>query len=144
LIFVGDGPLLPALRAKAASCPGAVRFTVALPRGDALNVLAESDLLILVSRHEGFPMSILEGMSMGLAVIASDVGGIEEAVTSDCGILIARGDKEALKRALVYLAGDRGAVDRLGAAAQERARNEFPVSSMFRETMAVYESVQAR
>jgi glycosyltransferase involved in cell wall biosynthesis len=144
LTVVGGGPLLPRLRAQVARVKSHVRFTGDLPRDEVLNLLNESQVLVLMSRHEGLPMSILEAMSMGLAVIASDVGGVREAVTPDCGILIARGDKQALKHALARLVEDRAAIERFGAAAELRARSEFSLTSMCASTMAVYESVRAR
>ena len=109
-----------------------------------MRTLSSTDVFALTSHYEGFPISILEAMSMGLAVIASDVGGIREAVTPECGILIGRADKEALKRALLRLAEDKEAIKKYGAAARERARKEFSVTAMCEKTLAVYESVLAR
>jgi len=144
LQIVGDGPLLPRLRDLVLRNPAKVRLTGALEREEVLKTLSESHVFVLTSRYEGFPISILEAMSMGLAVIASDVGGIREAVTPECGILMGRGDKEALKRALARLAEDRAAIERYGAAARERARKEFSVTAMCEKTVAVYESVRAQ
>jgi glycosyltransferase involved in cell wall biosynthesis len=144
LQIVGDGPLLPRLREFVLRNPAKVRLAGALEREEVLKTLSESHVFVLTSRYEGFPISILEAMSMGLAVIASDVGGVREAVTPECGILIGRGDKEALKRALTRLGEDRAAIERYGAAARERARKEFSVIAMCEKTLAVYESVLAR
>jgi glycosyltransferase involved in cell wall biosynthesis len=144
LWIVGDGPLLAELRALLAVSPVRARLTGSLERGEALRTLSESQVFVLASRYEGLPISILEAMSMGLAVIASDVGGIREAVTPECGILVPRGDKEALKRALIRLAEDESARARFGAAARERVRREFSVTDMCEKTIAVYESVRAQ
>jgi glycosyltransferase involved in cell wall biosynthesis len=142
--IVGEGPLLPALREAAASSPVRVSLTGAIARDAVLATMAKSHVFALMSRYEGFPISILEAMSMGLAVVASDVGGVREAITPECGILIRRGDKDGLKHALARLAVDRGAIERFGAAARERARKEFSVTRMCDKTLAVYESVCTR
>lgn len=144
VVIVGEGPLLPRLRDLVARGSANVRLAGAIPRDEVLRVMAGSDVFALISRYEGFPISILEAMSMGLAIVASDVGGVREAVTPDCGILMARGDKEGLKRALARLASDRDAIRRFGAAARERARKEFSVTTMCDKTLAVYESACAR
>jgi glycosyltransferase involved in cell wall biosynthesis len=144
LQIIGDGPLLPRLRELISGTGAKVKLVGALSREAVLKALSESHLFVLTSRYEGFPISILEAMSMGLAMIASDVGGIREAVTPECGILIQRGDKEGLKRALTRLAEDREAVECYGAAARERAVREFSVTAMCEKTLAVYESIRAR
>ena len=144
LQVIGEGPMLSDIRALVPEGITNIRIHGAIAREEVLRTLSESHLFILTSRYEGFPISILEAMSMGLAVIASDVGGIREAVTPECGILIGRGDKEALKRALTRLAEDRAAIERYGAAARERARTEFSVTAMCEKTLAVYDSIRAR
>ena len=144
LQIIGDGPLLPRLRELISGIGAKVKLVGALPREVVLKALSESHVFVLTSRYEGFPISILEAMSMGLAVIASDVGGIREAVTPECGILIGRGDKEALQGALARLAEERGSIERYGDAARKRARQEFSISAMCQKTEAVYESVRAR
>lgn len=64
-------------------------------------LLADSQLLVLPSYNEGLPMAILEGISVGLPVIATDVGDISEAVINEKnGYLIEPGD---IKKLAYYL-----------------------------------------
>jgi glycosyltransferase involved in cell wall biosynthesis len=144
LQIVGDGPLRAALRDAIARGSASVRLTGALGREEVLERLSRTDLFVLVSRYEGLPISILEAMSLGLAIIASDVGGVREAVCPECGILIPPGGKEDLKRALTRLANDRQAIARYGAAARQRAKEEFSVETMCKKTETVYESVRRK
>jgi glycosyltransferase involved in cell wall biosynthesis len=144
LQIVGEGPLLPALRRMASMTSAKAQFLGPLAREEVLKKLAGSHVFVLTSRYEGLPVSILEAMSAGLAVIASDVGGVGEAVTAECGILVPSGDKEALKLALIRLAEDRAIIARYGTAASERARRAFSRSVMCEKTLAVYESIRAR
>ena len=67
-------------------------------------ILKQTDIFILPSYGEGLPMSILEAMSYGIPIIATDVGGIPEVVLNDkTGILIPPGDIDRLKDAILYL-----------------------------------------
>ena len=57
------------------------------------------DTFILISKHEGLPISIIEAMATGLPVIASHVGGISELVT-DNGICIVNNQPETIAKVL--------------------------------------------
>ncbi len=67
------------------------------------NVLLDSDVFVLPSYFEGLPMSILEALSYGLAIVSTRVGGIPDVVHEEQGILIEPGDKDALFLALKRL-----------------------------------------
>jgi len=95
----------------------------------------------LISNWEGFPRSILEAMSCSLPVIASDVGGVKEAVDESCGILVKRGDKEGLKIALEKLLKNPETVQEMGENARERVEREFSLEKMLRATKQVYQEV---
>jgi glycosyltransferase involved in cell wall biosynthesis len=87
---------------------------------DAL--LASASILVIPSRSEGLPMALLEAMSWGMAVIATRVGGIPEAIESgEDGLLVEPGDSEGLAQGLRTLAGDPGLCERLGERARGRA-----------------------
>ncbi len=67
---------------------------------DAAQYLKAFDIFTLTSRTEAFPYVILEAVSAGLPIVASDVGGIPEVVTSEFGILTKPGDIQAITAAL--------------------------------------------
>jgi glycosyltransferase involved in cell wall biosynthesis len=141
LQIIGDGPLLAELQERVTRHAANVRLAGALSREDVLRVLSESDIFVLISRYEGFPVSILEAMSVGLPVIASDVGGIREAVTPECGILVGGGDMDALKNALVYFAENRHCIRRRGEAARRRAETEFSIDAMCERIVSIYRRI---
>ena len=64
------------------------------------SLFAESHILVLPSYYEGLPVSVLEGMSHGKAIISTNVGGIPEVVDSSNGFVITPGDKAALSAAI--------------------------------------------
>lgn len=87
---------------------------------DAL--LRAARVLVMPSRSEGLPMALLEAMSFGLAVVATEVGGIPEVVEARCeGLLVPPEDPEALADALCELVRDPRLVAELAAAGRRRA-----------------------
>lgn len=89
------------------------------------------DLFALVAEPAGCPNASLEAMAQGLAVVATDVGGMAEQVEDGVtGRLTPRGDVAALADALVELAGDPQRRARYGAAGRARAEALFDVRRM--------------
>ncbi len=91
------------------------------------------DLFVLVAEPAGCPNASLEAMAAGLAVVATDVGGMSEQVEDPVtGRLVPRGDPGALAAALVDVAGNPEARRRCGAAGRERAATRFSLEQMVR------------
>lgn len=139
--FVGEGPLEAVVRAQVeeAGLSRRVRFSGYLP--DPAPVLARAQIFVLSSRSEGFPRSVLEAMRAGLPVVASDVGGIREAVEET---LAPPGSARALASALRRLAQDAALRVALGRAARMRYQERFRFERMLEQTAALYERVLRR
>ena len=112
-----------------------------LSREKVFEILKESHLFVLTSNWEGFPRSILEAMSFGLAVIASDVGGSRESVSKENGILVKKGDRESLKNALEILLKKPPMIKAMGKRGWEKARDNFSLEKMFIQTEEVYKNL---
>jgi glycosyltransferase involved in cell wall biosynthesis len=141
----GDGPDLQALRARARrlGVAGAVNFLGRSP--DPLSLLRGAHAFVHPSWAESFPYVILEAMSLGLPIVASDVGGVSEAVSDgESGALVTPGDARALARALIELLGDSGAGARMGAAAKLRFEQRFTRARMIGGVADVYEEAIRR
>jgi glycosyltransferase involved in cell wall biosynthesis len=142
LLFVGDGPLRAGVEQEVRdlNLQGRVEF-----RGECSGVervLAEAGIYALATNWEGFPLSILEGMRAGLPVIASDVGGVNEAVAhSETGFLVPPGDMHALRERLTELICQPGLRAQMGAAGRRRYEAEFNADHMLARTLNVYSSV---
>ncbi len=93
--MVGDGDLLPALRAQAG--PG-VRFAGAVP--DVRGWLAAADVVVLPSRWEGLSLTLLEALASGRPVVASAVAGLAEVVPASAGALVPPERPDALADAV--------------------------------------------
>jgi glycosyltransferase involved in cell wall biosynthesis len=109
------------------------------PREDVPDLLAASDIFVMPSLWEGLPLALLEAMFAGKPIIASDVSGIPEAIASDrYGLLAPPGDVETLARHLDDVLRDPALRARLGAAARQRALDEFTVARMAERYLASY------
>ena len=137
--IAGDGPERSVLEEKAEACGVSDRVVFLGHRGDAPALLASCDLFVLPSLYEGLPVSVLEAMASGRPVIATGVGGTNEAVQAECtGLVVPPADPEALARAIRRLLGDRALAQRLGAEAQRRVRREFSNDVMAAGVEGVY------
>lgn len=111
-----------AARAGAAGISDRVTFTGALAGARLDAAFASADVLLVPSRYETFGMVVLEALARGLPVIASDVGGLPEALgtTDDAqrpGLLVGGGSPQDWQAALESWLGDEHLRDRLRAAA---------------------------
>jgi glycosyltransferase involved in cell wall biosynthesis len=141
----GDGPDLGALRARARTLgvAKAVHFLGHNP--DPLSLLRGAQVFVHPSWAESFPYVILEAMSQGLPIVASDVGGVAEAVSAgESGVLVTPGDARALARALIELLGDPDRGARMGAAAKLRFEQRFTRAQMIDGLAGVYDEAIRR
>ena len=89
-------------------------------------------------------MTVLEAMSVGKPVLATDVGGVSEAVINgETGLLVPARGVEAFASALLRLASDPSLVGRMGEAARMRHRALFSTSRMVSEYAELFERVLA-
>lgn len=121
LVVVGDGPERNAWQRHAADSPadGRVEFRGALPRDDALEVVAGATAALLSSDYENLPHSAVEALSVGVPVVATAVGGVPEVVHDGRnGLLVQPGRPGELAAALRRLLDEPGLRDRLAAGAK--------------------------
>jgi glycosyltransferase involved in cell wall biosynthesis len=143
--LVGDGPELQRVKAELAARGLLSRVELLGARQDVHDLLATSDVFVLSSRSEGFPVSILEAMAAGLPVVASNVGGVAEAVVDgETGLLVPAGDAPALADAIERLLADPGLRRRLGARGRERARRCFDIKGFRAAHLELYRCELAR
>jgi glycosyltransferase involved in cell wall biosynthesis len=106
LVLVGEGPLAGHLRRVAVDLGVGDGLVLAGGHPEPVGLLPAFDVFALASRAEGCSNALAEAMAAGLPVIASAVGGNQEAVADgDSGLLVAAGDPAALAAALGRLLG---------------------------------------
>jgi glycosyltransferase involved in cell wall biosynthesis len=140
--IVGEGPDLDALRARASAAGAAHAVHFLGSSTDPLGVLRGVDVFVHPSWAEAFPYVVLEAMSLGRAIVASDVGGVGEAVVDgESGLLVPARDDTALARALIDMLDDPGRGGRMGELALRRARERFTRAEMIGRLTRVYDEV---
>ncbi len=102
LVIGGDGPQREALKTLCISLglSGQAEFLGRLSRSQVLSALHQANALVVPSHFEAFGVVIIEAMSAGLPVIATDSGGPADIVTPDTGILVAPGNPGQLALAM--------------------------------------------
>ena len=144
LRLVGDGPMRGEAERLARELAIMNRIEFMGDRSDISALLAGSEVFVLASKSELFPISILEAMRAGLPVIASDVGGVSEAVIhAETGFLVPSRSVSALTEALVRLTENTDLRVRMGRAARSRFERYFLSSSMAHRTRSLYLEVLA-
>jgi glycosyltransferase involved in cell wall biosynthesis len=104
-------------------------------------LLEDAAIVVVPSLGEGFGMVALEAMERGRAVIASDVGGLPEIVVhGETGLIVPRGDADALASAIVQLANDLPRAAAMGVAGRKRALATFGQERCTEQTAALYEA----
>lgn len=111
-----------------------------LKKDDIFNHLSNSDLFVLISKHEGLPLTILEAMSVGLPVVASNVGGINEEVKSDFGFLV-QNNIDEIKDIIMKFVSHEVNIHEMSQNAQNRQRQIFSLEKFIDETEKVYKDV---
>jgi hypothetical protein len=104
-----------------------------------------TDMFVMTSRWEGFPVVLLEAMAAGKAVVSTEVGGIAEMIDhGESGLLCPAGDVEQLASALCFLSDGPDRRARMGALARERVRARFAIQRLARDWDALYEEARTR
>lgn len=137
LLLVGDGSERIALEAivRRSRIP---RVHFLGFRRDVPRILAEADIVTLVSRREGLPRAIMEAMAMGKPVVATDVRGCRDLVDHGrTGLLVQTGNVRELVGALKRLIEDVDLRGRLGAAGLERIQ-AYSLGTTVKEMVAIY------
>lgn len=109
-------------------------------RSNPMSILINSDVFVLTSFYEGLPISIIEAMSIGLPIVASNVGGNRELVIDgENGYLI--NDLKELKLALTNLVEQEKLRDSFGMKSKDRFESFFTEEKCIKNTKEVYKKI---
>jgi glycosyltransferase involved in cell wall biosynthesis len=121
-----------------------VKFLGQVPHEEVAALMRSSDAVVCVPWYEPFGMVPLEAMACGVPVVVSAVGGLVDAVIhGTTGVHVPPRQPAALATALRKLLADPTAREGFGIAASDRARSRYSWDRIGRETLGVYQRVQA-
>lgn len=142
LIWVGDGPLRPAVSACIEKLEMGQSVRLVGHAEDVPAWLATADLFVLSSHNEGMANTLLEAMACGLPSVATAVSGVPQLLAeSGAGRVVPIGDMAALAEAIVDLAGDAAARARMGAQARATVEADYAIDVVAQRMLAVYYEV---
>ena len=142
VLCFGRGPQERELRRRIAAHGLAEHVRLMGFRDDLAVLMPGLDLLVHPARREGLGVAVLEAMSCGIPVVASDAGGIPDIVEHErSGLLFASGDSRELCAAILRMLDDEALRLRLARAGRERVKSRFSVQRMSRRYMEVYNRV---
>jgi glycosyltransferase involved in cell wall biosynthesis len=125
-------------------------------RKDPAEFLADLDVVTLTSRNEGTPLSLIEAMAAGRAIVATDVGGVRDLLTREWaedagkpwglspnprGILVPSGAVEQFADALTAVLREPARREEMGRASRDFARSRFSLGRLIRDLDRVYREV---
>ena len=109
---------------------------------DIQNYINAADIGLYTSSEESFGMGILETMSYGKPVLATNIGGIPEFMDhGETGYLYRVGETSLFAQKIIKLMKDPSLVQKLGTTAQERAREAFSSAKIVEEYLEYYRQI---
>ena len=113
-----------------------------IPHAQMPEIYSRSMIFVLPSLIESFPFCILEAMSSGVAVIASNVGGIPEIIEDGVdGLLVPPGNPEILAKKLLFLLNNENERKKISKNAREKILEKFTSEIMTNKTEKIYEEI---
>ncbi|MCW3979092.1 MAG: N-acetyl-alpha-D-glucosaminyl L-malate synthase BshA [Candidatus Bathyarchaeota archaeon] len=144
LMLVGDGPERHGVERLIDRLDLRGHVLLTGYRSDVPNLLRCSDVVVLCSETESAPLTLLEGMSCGLPVIATSVGGIPEIVDDEAnGFLVPPKHPEAIAEKILELNANRELRTRLGEAARRTVLKRYTADNVVSQYEETYEKVKS-
>lgn len=145
LQLIGDGPRRAECEALARQLGVTERVEFVGDSDEVARLLAEAGVFVLLSDHEGLPLTVIEAMRAGRPVVASAVGGIPELVEDGAtGLLVREASPEVVAGALQSLLADPERARQMGRKGRERYLQCFTERQMLEKLDALYAETVAR
>lgn len=143
-LVVGDGTERARLESLARSVAPSPEVRFLGVRADVASIYAAADVVALTSLNEGSPVSLIEAMACGRAVVATRVGGVADVVEDGVtGLLVPARDARGLSRALAQLLRSPAEAARMGAAGRDSVRTRFAAARLVADVERLYDHLLA-
>lgn len=144
-LLVGDGPLRSALENYSNHIGVKKQIMFTGSRRDIPDLLNAMDIVCAPSLSEGFSNTILEAMSIGKPVVATNVGGNSELVLNEeTGFLVRPRDAKAIATKLLVLLQNKKLCSEMGKAGRQRVTNEFQMDHMMKRYETFYQDLAVK
>jgi glycosyltransferase involved in cell wall biosynthesis len=143
-VICGKGPFLQKLMKKAQrmNVKDHIVFLGYIDRNKLVQTYQNATIQVIPSHYEGLPTVILEGMSCGLPVVATDIGGNNEVIsTGSNGFLVPSKSPKALAEAILKLLNDHQLMKRIGEAARATIEKSYTWDKIADNVEDCYESI---
>lgn len=141
LCIGGAGPEESVLRRLAAALSVESKIDWVGWVSDKARFFSRVNLLAIPSREEGLPLSALEAMSYGRAIVVSDCPGLVSLAEGGCGLVVSREDVDALANALVELLEDAQMRREQAARGRQRILDQYSECVLEKTLLALSEEV---
>ena len=122
---------------------GHVTFTGRVSEEEKTRLFNKHHIFALPSHGEGQPISILEGMASGMAILSTKVGSIPEVIKEENGILVCPGDITQLSEAIIRII-NKVDVETMGQVNRNKVLEMFTFNRVIKDNISVYEKVFGR
>jgi glycosyltransferase involved in cell wall biosynthesis len=141
-VIAGEGDLMPGLRELAEQL-GIARDVFFIGRCEAVGqLLFASDIGVLSSKAEGFANAILEYLAAGLPVVATEVGGVREAIVEgETGYVVPSGDDERMAAGIIRLLSDPERARAMGQLGRSLVAAKFSCDRHLQNTLELYDEL---
>ena len=141
LTIIGDGPEMDTLSAMVKKLELTSRVNLLGFQKNVDYHISQSDIFILSSDYEGISIAALEAMSLGVPIIATNVGGMPEMVLEGkTGILVPKGSVNQLAAAIIALAQSPENIYKFGFSGMKHFENNFHEDVVIEQYKEVYQS----
>ncbi|MBK0295739.1 MULTISPECIES: glycosyltransferase family 4 protein [Priestia] len=138
VLIVGDGQMREKLE-KQKKALGLSMVNFLGSRDDVPSLLNKTDIFVLPTINDSLPISIIEAMHSGTAVISTNCGGIPELIKHNkTGIIVEPGDPKQLAHALKFLITNKEVRNKMSTTAKNHAKNHLTVDSMVGKIKHLY------
>jgi glycosyltransferase involved in cell wall biosynthesis len=141
--MIGDGHLIPSVTTLISKLDLDKRIHLLGAHSNAVELMRDATLLMMPSAYEGLALVSYEAMALGIPQIFANVGGQDELITPETGILIdnGRGEETRYAEACLELLSDPERRARMAAAGKERIRNHFTAENAVKQYAEIFEQM---